>query len=346
MVSGMLVWIALTQRTAQLLLFFSSRHFWTLWSWDAKVDVSSFSRVASRCVAARRMPSRCLCVMLLLTSPVMLGAYVALPRLVTRGEMRRASCAPLDSPLVAGSFPCVVATAARAFPCGRVGTTHNADTARKRSDLLPQPVQMQAPGSDTSLAGTAAAALHGSEAVAPRRNRIFCPARTPLRPLRASAEEDDETPDDITKMSLEEIEALPEIGEYQVSDADRPPMIEELMAQDRRFGFKMAALRGDYDAVSPAEDTEESTALAATIMPFPGTVEMKLVVKPAGGDPVPELVDILNGVHGVKVLRHHQTERLNGKFLSLALDCLVESAEARQMAFAALNTDERVAMKF
>ena len=232
-------------------------------------------------------------------------------------------------------------------PCGRVGTTHNADTARKRPDLLPQPVQMQAPGSDTTFAGTAAAALHGSEALVPRRNRISCPARTPLRPLRASAEaEDDETPDDITKMSLEEIEALPEIGEYQVSDADRPPMIEELMAQDRRFGFKMAALRGDYDAVSPAEDTEESTALAATIMPFPGTVEMKLVVKPAGGDPVPELVDILNGVHGVKVLRHHQTERLNGKFLSLALDCLVESAEARQMAFAALNTDERVAMKF
>jgi hypothetical protein len=45
----------------------------------------------------------------------------------------------------------------------------------------------------------------------------------------------------------EELEALPELGECTGSDEDRPPMIEELMAEDRRFGFKMAALRGDYD---------------------------------------------------------------------------------------------------
>jgi hypothetical protein len=47
--------------------------------------------------------------------------------------------------------------------------------------------------------------------------------------------------------TLEEIEALPELGEYAVADdKDRPPMVEELMADDARFGMKMRALRGDF----------------------------------------------------------------------------------------------------
>jgi len=46
--------------------------------------------------------------------------------------------------------------------------------------------------------------------------------------------------------TLEEIEALPELGEYAVADEDRPPMVEELMADDARFGMKMRALRGDF----------------------------------------------------------------------------------------------------
>jgi hypothetical protein len=79
----------------------------------------------------------------------------------------------------------------------------------------------------------------------------------------------------------------------------------------------------------PKKDTEDGLSLAATIMPFPGTVEMRLVVKPAGSDPVPELLKLLEGVEGVKVLTHSQTERLNGKFVSLDLQCLVQSAEAR-----------------
>jgi hypothetical protein len=31
-----------------------------------------------------------------------------------------------------------------------------------------------------------------------------------------------------------------------VADEDRPPMVEELMAEDARFGMKMRALRGDF----------------------------------------------------------------------------------------------------
>ena len=48
------------------------------------------------------------------------------------------------------------------------------------------------------------------------------------------------------RRTLEEIEALPELGEYAVGEEDRPPMVEELMAEDARFGMKMRALRGDF----------------------------------------------------------------------------------------------------
>ena len=50
----------------------------------------------------------------------------------------------------------------------------------------------------------------------------------------------------LARRTLEEIEALPELGEYAVGEEDRPPMVEELMAEDARFGMKMRALRGDF----------------------------------------------------------------------------------------------------
>lgn len=160
--------------------------------------------------------------------------------------------------------------------------------------------------------------------------------------LRASAANGDEQGDeqgesqqlDITKMTLEEIEALPELGECTGAEGDRPPMVEELMAEDKRFGMKMKALRGDFDAdkllCDPNDDTESGISLAATLMPFPGTVEVRVVVKAMGSqDAVPDLVALLNSVQGVKVLSHAKTERMNGKFISLDLQCLMQSAESR-----------------
>lgn len=156
--------------------------------------------------------------------------------------------------------------------------------------------------------------------------------------LRASAANGDEQgesePLDITKMTLEEIEALPELGECTGAEGDRPPMVEELMADDKRFGMKMKALRGDFDAdkllCDPKDDTESGVSLAATLMPFPGTVEVRVVVKAMGSqDAVPDLVALLNSVQGVKVLSHAKTERMNGKFISLDLQCLMQSAESR-----------------
>lgn len=160
--------------------------------------------------------------------------------------------------------------------------------------------------------------------------------------LRASARNSDEQNEgesdsiDITKMSLEELEALPELGECTSTEEDRPPMVEELMAEDKRFGMKMKALRGDFDAdkllCDPEDDTESGVSLAATLMPFPGTVEVRVVVKKTGPqDAVPELVALLNSVQGVKVLSHSQTERMNGKFVTLDLQCLMQSAESRYL---------------
>ena len=43
------------------------------------------------------------------------------------------------------------------------------------------------------------------------------------------------------------MEALPELGEGTSGDSsDRAPMLEEIMADDVRFGMKMRALRGDF----------------------------------------------------------------------------------------------------
>jgi len=151
---------------------------------------------------------------------------------------------------------------------------------------------------------------------------------------------------DITKMTLEEIEALPELGEG-TGDINRPPMVDEIMADDLRFGMKMRALRGEFAPEDPKKDTESGLSLAATIMPFPGTVEMRVVVKPAGSeDAVPELLDLLNAVAGVKVITHTRTQRLNGKYVTLELQCLMQSAQARESAYQALDDDKRVAMKF
>jgi len=47
------------------------------------------------------------------------------------------------------------------------------------------------------------------------------------------------------------MEALPELGEGTSGDtsgdsSNRAPMLEEIMADDMRFGMKMRALRGDF----------------------------------------------------------------------------------------------------
>ena len=46
--------------------------------------------------------------------------------------------------------------------------------------------------------------------------------------------------------TLEEIEALPELGECMGGEVDDRPMVEDIMAEDLRFGMKMRALRGDF----------------------------------------------------------------------------------------------------
>ena len=85
-------------------------------------------------------------------------------------------------------------------------------------------------------------------------------------------------------------------------------MVEEIMEEDLRFGMKMRALRGDFTPANPVEDTEAGPSLAAAIMPFPGMVEMRVVVKRRGAGtaleptPVPDIVHLLNCVPGVKVL--------------------------------------------
>jgi len=180
---------------------------------------------------------------------------------------------------------------------------------------------------------------------ASRRDSTTWPA------LRAGAAADGDGADndsfDIRKMSMEEIEALPELGQCTGGDEGRPPMVEELMAEDVRFGMKMRALRGDFAPEDPRLDTESGRALAETIMPFPGMVEIRVVVKSMDSqDIVPELVELVNGVAGVKVMTHTSTERLNGKYVTLDLQCAMESAEARETAFEVLGSHRNVAMKF
>jgi len=54
----------------------------------------------------------------------------------------------------------------------------------------------------------------------------------------------------------------------------------------------------------PEHDTESGRALAKAIMPFPGMVEMRVVVKQIDGhDAVSDLVQLINSVVGVKVSR-------------------------------------------
>jgi hypothetical protein len=54
----------------------------------------------------------------------------------------------------------------------------------------------------------------------------------------------------------------------------------------------------------PEHDTESGRALAKAIMPFPGMVEMRVVVKRIdANDSVTELVQLINSVVGVKVSR-------------------------------------------
>lgn len=64
----------------------------------------------------------------------------------------------------------------------------------------------------------------------------------------------------------------------------------------------MYALRRFRCSEDPRLDTESGRALAETIMPFPGMVEIRVVVKSMDSqDIVPELVELVNGVAGVKV---------------------------------------------
>lgn len=52
----------------------------------------------------------------------------------------------------------------------------------------------------------------------------------------------------------------------------------------------------------PEHDTESGRALAKAIMPFPGMVEMRVVVKRIDDhDAVTEVVQLINSVDGVKV---------------------------------------------
>lgn len=54
----------------------------------------------------------------------------------------------------------------------------------------------------------------------------------------------------------------------------------------------------------PEHDNESGRALAKAIMSFPGTVEMRVVVKRIGTqDAVTELVQLIDSVVGVKVSR-------------------------------------------
>eukprot|EP00281_Chroomonas_sp_CCMP1168_P001794 CAMPEP_0206262738 /NCGR_PEP_ID=MMETSP0047_2-20121206/28417_1 /ASSEMBLY_ACC=CAM_ASM_000192 /TAXON_ID=195065 /ORGANISM="Chroomonas mesostigmatica_cf, Strain CCMP1168" /LENGTH=57 /DNA_ID=CAMNT_0053690177 /DNA_START=18 /DNA_END=188 /DNA_ORIENTATION=- len=52
------------------------------------------------------------------------------------------------------------------------------------------------------------------------------------------------------------------------------------MAEDRRFGFKMRALRGEFD--KGGEDRESGTSLASILFSFPGVCELKIVARKEG----------------------------------------------------------------
>ncbi|EKX37622.1 hypothetical protein GUITHDRAFT_116259 [Guillardia theta CCMP2712] len=143
-------------------------------------------------------------------------------------------------------------------------------------------------------------------------------------------------------MSLEEIEALPELGE--LSCGDRPPMIEEIMQEDVRFEYKMRALRGEFSP-SVGEDTEDSLHLAEALLKFPGPCELRVVVRNEG-EVAQELSGMLASVEGLKVVSKTQEPRMGGKFLAVQFQVEVESALVRQRAFKVLEQDKRVKMKF
>lgn len=161
-------------------------------------------------------------------------------------------------------------------------------------------------------------------------------------------------------MTLEEIENLPDISEYFGEDAsalaqDRAPTVEDLMAADKRFAYTMGALQGQFDPKTEEEkkeDKEDGSLLAQTLLPFPCSCQLGVVVRnearrgEAEGDVTKSILSIITHVTGVEVEGYKVSERLKGKFLSISVSCFVQTAAARQAAFDALAADARVKMTF
>uniref|UniRef100_A0A7S0QII8 ACT domain-containing protein n=1 Tax=Cryptomonas curvata TaxID=233186 RepID=A0A7S0QII8_9CRYP len=163
----------------------------------------------------------------------------------------------------------------------------------------------------------------------------------------SGSDENKDQPTGLEGLSAAEIEALPDLGSFMREGVET---IEEIMAQDIRFGYKMRALQGEFSPPNGTSDSERSTALAETLMGFPGICAFRIVAKqppgPAQPPVAPDLLACVAGVKGVAVLDHVVTERLGGKFVSLDITATVSDAAARQAVFDALAADPRVTMKF
>eukprot|EP00287_Rhodomonas_sp_CCMP768_P000712 CAMPEP_0196750586 /NCGR_PEP_ID=MMETSP1091-20130531/80955_1 /TAXON_ID=302021 /ORGANISM="Rhodomonas sp., Strain CCMP768" /LENGTH=213 /DNA_ID=CAMNT_0042098219 /DNA_START=56 /DNA_END=693 /DNA_ORIENTATION=+ len=149
--------------------------------------------------------------------------------------------------------------------------------------------------------------------------------------LRAKQDDSDDAREEkpLSELTLEEIESLPDMSEYyQTPPQNRTPTVSDVMEQDRRFGFKMRALQGDFTPAAEAEskeDIEGGSFLAQTLIPFPSPLPFGVVVRNEEGAKT-EILKLLNSVPGIEVEGHKVSERLGGKFLSLTVTCMVESA--------------------
>lgn len=118
-----------------------------------------------------------------------------------------------------------------------------------------------------------------------------------------------------------------------------------------REGWVIAtrALRGEYDPDDPDTDNEQASLLPALIDGYPAVYSFKAVGKLDGeisaDDFVDQLVEIVTD-YVEDVVETRWTPRLNGKFASVQIDCLVESPQVVQDVFERLNAVDRVTMSF
>lgn len=122
-------------------------------------------------------------------------------------------------------------------------------------------------------------------------------------------------------------------------------------ALSRGFLMKTRALRGEYDPDDRSIDNERSGQIILSALgDFPMRYKFTAVGKvPDGNNPdalVESLVDVVRTESGDDDVDYVVTPRLNGRYLSVRLECQVQSSAMVQLVLEKLQSQADISMAF